>query len=137
MLRKRFIGMGVVSAILLVLTPAFAQEAYQVGCSMAVTGPGAEIYGALKDAIDIYFKEVNARGGINGHPAKIIIEDDAAEPSKAATNAKKLVTQDKVLLLLNGSLSSTYAPMIQVAQQFKVPLLFAGGVCPADVYPPK
>ena len=141
MLRKgmvgQFVGMILFFLILFYLTPGSAQEAYRVGCSMAITGPGAEIYGPLKDAIDIYFKEINVKGGVKGHPVKIIIEDDAAEPSKAATNAKKLVTQDKVHLLLNGSLSSTYAPMIQVAQQFKVPLMFAGGVCPPDVYPPK
>jgi ABC-type branched-subunit amino acid transport system substrate-binding protein len=138
MLRKTLLGMGLLFFIMaLLLRPAFAQDAYLVGCSMAVTGPGAEIYGPVKDALDIYFKEVNARGGINGHPVKLIIEDNAAQPSKAAADAKKLVTQDKVLLLINASLSSTYAPMVQVAQQFKVPIFFAGGVCPDEVYPPK
>ena len=56
---------------------------------MAVTGPGAETYGPIKDALDIYFKEVNARGGINGHPVKIMIEDDAAEPSKNRRRTQK------------------------------------------------
>jgi branched-chain amino acid transport system substrate-binding protein len=138
MIKKQLLGIGILLIIMTILLgPAFAEESYLVGCSMAVTGPGAEIYGPIKDALDIYFKEVNARGGINGHPVKIIIEDDAAQPSKTAANAKKLAVQDKVILLINGSLSSTYAPMVQVAQQYKVPLLFSGGVCPADVYPPK
>jgi ABC-type branched-subunit amino acid transport system substrate-binding protein len=141
MIRKTLLGMGLLfflfSVMALFLRPAFAQDVYLVGCSMAVTGPGSETYGPVKDALDIYFKEVNARGGINGHPVKIVIEDDAAQPSKTAANAKKLVTQDKVLFLVNASLSSTYAPMVQVAKQYNVPILFAGGVCPEDVYPPK
>ena len=138
MLRKiLFVTVGWVFLIVIFLTPAFPQDAYLIGISMAVTGPGAETYGPIKDALDIYFKEVNARGGINGRPVKLIIEDNAAQPSKAAADAKKLVTQDKVLFLVNASLSSTYAPMVHAAKQFKVPILFAGGVCPDEVYPPK
>jgi branched-chain amino acid transport system substrate-binding protein len=138
MLKKSLFGILVLAALMAIfLTPAFAQDAYMIGISMAVTGPGAETYGPIKDALDIYFKEVNAKGGINGHPVRIVIEDDAAQPSKTAANAKKLVTQDKVLFLVNASLSSTYAPMVHVAKQFKVPILFAGGVCPDEVYPPK
>jgi ABC-type branched-subunit amino acid transport system substrate-binding protein len=114
-----------------------AQEPYVVGFSAALTGPGSGTYAPIKDAFDVYFKEVNARGGINGHPVKVIFEDNAAQPSKAASDAKKFATQDKVILMMNASLSSTYAPMIQVAQQAKIPVLFAAAVCPSEVFPPK
>ncbi|MGD9319682.1 MAG: ABC transporter substrate-binding protein, partial [Desulfobacteraceae bacterium] len=138
MLRKGFMVMGISFAVLaLFLGPVFAGDAYLVGNTMAITGPGSGTYGPMKDALDIYFKQLNARGGINGHPVKIVFEDNAAQPSKAAAQAKKLITQDRVMLLMLSSLSSTYAPVIQVAKTNKVPLLFAGGVCPKDVYPPK
>jgi len=137
MLKKRLVGLAIgFSALALFLGPALAEDAYLIGNTMAITGPGSGTYGPMKDALDIYFKELNARGGINGHPVKIIFEDNAAQPSKAAAQAKKLITQDNVILLMNSSLSSTYAPVIQVAKSSNVPLLFAGGVCPADVYPP-
>jgi ABC-type branched-subunit amino acid transport system substrate-binding protein len=138
MLRKAFIGIAaVVFVTAFFLTPGIAKEAYQVGITMAITGPGAGTYGPMKDAIDIYFKALNAKGGVNGHPVNIIFEDNAAQPSKAAAQAKKLVTQDKVDLLINASLSSTYAPVIKIAKQYNVPILFSGGVCPQYVYPPK
>ncbi len=137
MSRKGFIGMVIGFTVLaLSLGPVFAEDAYLIGNTMAITGPGSGTYGPMKDALDIYFKEVNAKGGINGHPVKVIFEDNVAQPSKAAAQAKKLITQDRVLLLMLCSLSSTYAPVIQVAKQNKVPILFAGGVCPKDVYPP-
>ena len=137
MLKKTFIGIATVAFVMaLFLTPATAKDAYQVGITMAITGPGAGTYGPMKDAIDLYFKELNAKGGVNGHPVNIIFEDNAAQPSKAAAQAKKLVTQDKVDLLINASLSSTYAPVIKIAKQYNVPILFSGGVCPKDVYPP-
>src|SRR5262249_38840598 len=55
---------------------------------------------------------------------------------KAAANAKQLITQDNVILMLNASLSSTYAPVAAEAKQANVPLLFASSVCPQSVYPP-
>lgn len=137
MFRKTFGAIAAVVFVLaLFLTPSIAKDAYQVGITMAITGPGAGTYGPMKDAIDIYFKALNAKGGINGHPVSIIFEDNAAQPSKAAAQAKKLVTQKKVDLLIMASLSSTYAPVIKVAKQYNVPLLFSGGVCPQAVYPP-
>ena len=123
--------------LFLFIGPVLAQNNYVVGLNIALTGPAAETYAPVKDAFDVYFKEVNAKGGINGHQVKIIVEDDGSQPSKAAANAKKLISQDKVLLLMNTSLSSTYAPMVSTAKQAKVPIFFAGAVCPPEVYPPK
>ena len=99
----------------IILTPVHAADAYKVGVSMAVTGRGSEQIAPIKEAMDIYFAQVNAAGGINGHPVEIIVEDNVAQPTKAAAQAKQLVTRNKVDLLMNSSLSSTYAPMVQVA----------------------
>ena len=116
--------------------PAAAQDAYVIGVSAAMTGPAAGIYAPVVDAMKAYLDHVNARGGVNGRQVRVIVQDDGAEPSKAAANAKKLLAQDKVVLLINTSLSSTYAPMIAEAKRAEVPLYFGGSVCPKDTYPP-
>jgi branched-chain amino acid transport system substrate-binding protein len=116
--------------------PALAQDAYVVGITAALTGPPASTYAPAVDALHIYIDRVNAAGGINGKKVNLIIQDDSAEPSKAAVNAKKLLTQDNVVLLLDASLSSTYAPVVAEAKGAGVPLVFASSVCPKDVYPP-
>lgn len=115
---------------------AHAQDAYVVGITAALTGPPASTYAPAMDALRIYIDGVNARGGVNGKKINLVIADDSAEPSKAAANAKKLLTQDNAALLINASLSSTYAPVVAEARNAEVPLLFASGVCPKDVYPP-
>ena len=117
-------------------SPALAQDAYVVGITAALTGPPASTYAPAVDALRIYIDRVNAAGGINGKKINLIIQDDSAEPSKAAANAKKLLTQDNVVLLLDASLSSTYAPVVAEAKSAGVPLVFASSVCPKDVYPP-
>ena len=59
-----------------------------------------------------YVNHINSRGGVNGKPVRLIVADDQGEPSRAAANAKKLISQDTVVLLLNSSVSSTYAPVV-------------------------
>ena len=101
-----------------------------------MTGPGAGTYAPVVEAMKAYLDHVNAKGGVNGKPIRLIVQDDGAEPSKAAANAKKLLAQDKVVMLINTSLSSTYAPMIAESKHAGVPLYFGGSVCPKDTYPP-
>ena len=120
----------------IVALPAGAQDAYVVGLTGALTGPPASTYAPAVDALRIYIERVNAAGGVNGKKINLVIEDDGAQPSKAAANTKKLISQDNAVLVVNASLSSTYAPMIAESKNAGVPILFASGVCPQSVYPP-
>ena len=104
--------------------PAPAQD-YVVGITAALTGPPASTYAPAIEALRIYLDRVNAAGGVNGKKVNLVIQDDCAQPSKAAANAKKLLTQDNAVLMINASLSSTYAPVIAEAKNAGVPLLFA------------
>jgi ABC-type branched-subunit amino acid transport system substrate-binding protein len=122
---------------LLPLADAHAQDAYVVGVTAAMTGPAAATQAPVIEMLRIYVDRLNAKGGINGHKINLLIEDDQAEPSKAAANATKLVRQENVVLLINSSFSSTYGPVIAEAKRAKVPLWFAGAVCPKETHPPK
>jgi ABC-type branched-subunit amino acid transport system substrate-binding protein len=115
---------------------ARAQDAYVLGVSAAMTGPAAATYAPVIEAMKAYLEHLNSRGGVNGHPVKLVVLDDSAEPSKAAANAKRLLSEEKVVMLLNSSLSSTYAPTIAEAKRARVPLYFAGSVCPKETFPP-
>src|SRR5262245_35021724 len=105
----------IVAALAALAGPAFAQDGYVVGITAALTGPPASTYAPAIEALRIYLDRVNAAGGVNGKKINLVIQDDSAEPSKAAANAKKLLTQDNAVLMINASLSSTYAPVINEA----------------------
>ncbi len=126
----------VAAAALFLPVPGAAQDAYVVGVSAAMTGPSAVNYAPVVEGLQAYLEHLNAKGGINGKPVRLIVQDDQAEPSRAAANAKKLIAQDKVLVLINASLSSTYAPMVAESKRAGVPLFYAGGVCPEATFPP-
>jgi branched-chain amino acid transport system substrate-binding protein len=123
-------------AALMPLSAPSAQDAYLIGVSAAMTGPVAANYAPVVEAMKAYLDHVNTRGGINGKQIRVVVLDDQAQPSRAATNAKQLLAQDKVVMLLNVSLSSTYAPMIAESKRANVPLYYAGAVCPKETYPP-
>lgn len=132
----KFVG-ALAAAVPLSLAAATAQDAYNIGISAAMTGPAAATQAPVIEMLRIYVDRLNAKGGVNGHRINLMIEDDQAEPSKAAANAIKLVRQENAILLINSSLSSTYGPMIAEAKRAQVPLWFAGAVCPKEVHPPK
>ena len=116
--------------------PANAQEPYRVGMSAAITGGPATTYAPMVEIFRAYISKVNDGGGVNGHPIQVIYEDDRGEPARAGTNAKKLVEQDKVTLLINTSTSATFKPAIATSKESNTPLLFGGSVCPEEVFPP-
>jgi len=134
---KKNIALAALAGALLGATSiAAAQDAYVIGVSAAMTGPAAATYAPVVESMKAYLEHLNAKGGIRGKPVKLVVLDDSAQPSRAAVNAKGLLTEDKVVLLMNSSLSSTFAPMVAEAKRANVPLYFAGSVCPKETYPP-
>src|SRR5258708_38472329 len=121
------IWLGACAAAAMTL-PAQAQDSYVIGLSSSLTGPTASTYAPMADSMRLYLDRVNAAGGVNGKKITLVVQDDSAEPSKAAANARKLVTQDNVLLVVNASLSSTYAPVVAETKRAEVPVMFANGV---------
>ena len=91
---------------------AAAQDAYPVGRTGALTGPSAGTNAPPIKGLRLYVDRLNAAGGINGRKIQLTVLDDQGEPSKAAANVKRLLTQDNVSLLILSSLSSTFAPVI-------------------------
>ena len=61
-----------------------------VGITAALTGPPSSTYAPAIEALRIYVDRLNAAGGVNGKKIKLAIEDNSAQPSKAAANAKKI-----------------------------------------------
>src|SRR5205809_3110419 len=119
-------------AVVALGAPASAQ--YRIGMSAAITGPASSAYAPTYEAYKVYFQRVNDAGGINGQKVEIAYEDDRGEPQRAAANAKKL--GEGTILMVNASSSATYKPFMTKSESEKIPLLFGGGGCPREAFPP-
>jgi branched-chain amino acid transport system substrate-binding protein len=116
----------------LFVSPAAAQKKYDPGASdteirigniMPYSGP-ASAYGTIGKALAAYFNKVNAEGGINGRKVTFITYDDGYAPPKTVEQARRLVENDEVLLILN-SLGTAHNTAIQKYMNAKkVPQLF-------------
>src|SRR6202048_3147556 len=116
--------------------PGDGSNDHRGGCAGALPAPPPSTTAPPIEGLRVYVERLNAAGGVNGKKITLIVLDDQAEPSKAAANAKRLLTQDNVSLLILSSLSSTYAPVVAESKRANVPLMFMGAVCPKEVYPP-
>jgi branched-chain amino acid transport system substrate-binding protein len=70
---------------------------------------------------------MNAAGGLLGKKVNVIFEDDESDAGKAVNAFTKLVTQDKVNVVLGSSLSGTTMAMAPLAQAQKVILISTTG----------
>lgn len=85
---------------------ALAGDAIKVGIATDLTGPLS--WGGIPNSqvAKMVIDEINAAGGLLNRPLQMILEDTATNEQLAVTKVRKLVTQDKVDVILGGITSS-------------------------------
>jgi len=89
-----------------------------IGISLPLTGDFAQPGGAAKQGYEIWRDEVNANGGILGRKVQLKIVDDASSQDTVVTDYTRLITQDKVDLLLGTFSSLLNFPASAVAEKY-------------------
>src|SRR5206468_7616643 len=79
----------------------------RVGVVTDQTGPLSFMGVANANVATMVIDDINAAGGLLGHPIELFIEDSATEDSAAEAAAAKLVEQERVDVVLGGIYSST------------------------------
>ena len=82
-------------------------EPIKIGAILSLSGPGAGLGQPERAGILLAEDAINARGGINGQPVKIIIEDDGSKPDIAKSKAERLVFDEKVVAMIGPSLTAS------------------------------
>jgi branched-chain amino acid transport system substrate-binding protein len=80
------------------------------GVSAAQTGPYAQYGQQFKEAFDLATKQVNAKGGIDGHPLALKYEDSQSDPKQSVTVAQKFVGDQSVSLVFGDYSSAASIP---------------------------
>lgn len=100
------------------LTAAAAD--YKIGFVSSLTGPASALGIPFNDGMQI------ARASFpefNGRKIEVITIDDATDPTQAARAVRKLVTQDKVDVVIGTSTTPGTAAMAVIAQELQVPMI--------------
>jgi branched-chain amino acid transport system substrate-binding protein len=97
---------------------AQAADPVKVGFSMSLTGALAPNGQQLLTALEIWRDDVNAGGGLLGRPVELVHYDDQSTPSGVPGIYTKLLTVDKVDLLLGPYATNMAAPAMPVIMQY-------------------
>jgi len=99
------------------VVPSLAADPIKVGFSMALTGAVAQNGKQLLIALEIWRDDVNAKGGLLGRPVELVYYDDQSNPSNVPGIYTKLITVDKVDLILGPYATNMVAPAMPVIMQ--------------------
>ena len=122
---RAVIFFGVMLAGLLVLAPVlpvFAAPAGQpirIGSTLALTGPLGPTALLHKIAGEVYVEELNRSNGLLGRPVEWIVLDDQSKPEVTRSLYEKLITVDKVDLLMGPYATGAILAAMGVAQRYQ------------------
>ncbi len=103
-----------------------AEETIKIGVVGPRTGAAAATGKAFEEGMALALDLINAPGkGVLGKKLEVIFEDTGGDPEKAASGIEKLITKDKVVMVVGESHSSAALAEIDVANRHKVPLIIA------------
>lgn len=100
-----------------------AKEPYKVGVLVALTGSYAALGVPEKQSVELYMKNLNESGGINGHPVELVVADTASNEGNAVNQLRKLVTQDQVHAVIGPSSSGESVALRPFSKQLKTPVI--------------
>jgi branched-chain amino acid transport system substrate-binding protein len=104
-------------ALATVLGLGSAQAQIKVGITMSASGPGAALGQPQSKTVAALPKE------IAGQKITYFALDDESDPTKGAQNGRKLITEEKVDVLIGSSLTPVSLPLIDIAAEAKTPLM--------------
>ena len=119
---------GALALSLCALGPAFAD--IKIGFQAPLTGPAATDGKSAQIAAQMAVDDINAAGGALGQKIALVSYDDQAKPDQAIFTANKLIGEDGVKLVVNGSYSASGRAAAPVFQQAGVVMISAYGVHP-------
>lgn len=103
----------------------------KIGVIYSVSGASTSVGVEEKRSADLAAEEINAAGGISGHPVSLIYENDDSNSEKAVAAAKKLAYNDQVDAIIGPITSSGIAAAKSVTESAKVPELSITGSSPS------
>lgn len=114
---RRRLRRALLVATAALLTPCAAMAEITIGLIVPATGSTAALGIPAKNAAAL-FPET-----IGGEPIRLIVVDDASDPTQATTQARRLVSEEKVDVILGSVMTGAAIAVAGVARETEVPHL--------------
>ncbi len=126
---KILVSLGIVALVVSGLAhfsgaPVSAQkEPYKIGAVFSITGVGSFLGDPEKKTAEMIAEQINAQGGIDGHPLELIVLDDESDATKCNLAVKRLIKKDGVSVIIGPSRSGESLAVAGIAEEMQVPLI--------------
>ena len=102
---------------------AAQSEPFRIGAVYAVTGPASFLGDAEAKAARLAVDQINAAGGIKGRKVELILEESKSQETAAVLSVRKLITQDKVSVILGPSRTGDAMAAIPIVNEAGIVML--------------
>lgn len=110
----------VLAALAIVLSATVAMAEITVGVVLSTTGPAASLGMPAKNSLAFAPKT------IAGEKVRYVVYDDATDATNTVQSVKRLISEDKVDVIIGPSTTPTSLSVLDVASEAKTPLLSLG-----------
>ena len=106
--------------------------AYKIGILVSQTGNYAGLGMQSLEGMQLITDVTNEAGGVNGLPIELVVYDDKSEVTEVALAAKQVTDVDKVIAILEGTVTQLANGLIAVANELEVPAAGISGTALFD-----
>lgn len=99
-------------------------EGIRIGLLFSLTGPTAVTETGQYKAALLAIKEINEKGGINGHPITSFFEDIESDPSVTVEKARKLIGENQVDILFGTYTSACRKALLPLLEEEDILLIY-------------
>jgi branched-chain amino acid transport system substrate-binding protein len=104
-------------------------EPYKIGIILPMTGTTADYGADFNRGALLAEEEINAAGGIKGHPIKLVHGDSKNQPKDGVAEFKRLVEIEKVPAVIS-TMTGVILPQFPLSRETNTPMICVGAITP-------
>src|SRR6266704_4555087 len=108
----------VVAAVAATLTAGIALADINIGVTLSATGPAASLGIPEKNTL-----EMIGSPAVAGQKLHFIVLDDKSDTTEAVKNTRKLISEDKVDVIVGSTITPNSLAMIDVVNEAETPMI--------------
>jgi branched-chain amino acid transport system substrate-binding protein len=118
-MRSKALGVLVLGAVVLTTLPVDAQGPIRIGASLSLTGTYAKPGNYQHEGYKLCARQLSDKGGLLGRKAEFVVYDDQSTPAASVRLYEKLITEDKVDVVIGPYSSSITEAVANVTEKYK------------------
>lgn len=114
------------------MQPSGGRSPAVIASVSTTSGPIGSVVLPGIQAVQTWVRYVNARGGVNGHPVKLLVYDDGADPARHQAHKRQAIEKDKVIAFVHNAEGAAGQQSVPYINEKRVPVI--GGDAGEEYY---